>query len=48
VHDAINEEFVTSWLEGKRYRTQWLDSSSRFPRQLFGWPVEGHESEFQI
>lgn len=48
VHDAINEEFVTSWLEGKRYRMRWLDSSPRFPRQLFGWPVERHESEFQI
>jgi FkbM family methyltransferase len=48
VHDAINEEFVTSWLEGKKYRTQWLGSSTQFPRQLFGWPAERHESEFQI
>lgn len=48
VHDAINEEFIGSWLERKRYRTQWLDSSPQFPRQLFGWPVERCDSAFPI
>jgi len=40
VHDPANQEFVTCWLEKRKYKTRWLVSPRGFPRQLFGWPDE--------
>jgi len=44
VHDDLNEKFICSWLEDRRYVMKWSKSTHMFPRQLFAWPAEREES----